>query len=45
MDEMTVQENLVWDRNISELIVYIDLGGIKLNYTTLSEANELASHI
>lgn len=45
MDEMTVQENLVWDKNISELIAYIDLGGIKLNYATLSEANELASHI
>ena len=30
MDEMKIQENLVWDKHNGELIEYVDLGDIVL---------------
>ena len=39
MDEMKIQENLVWDKHNGELIGYVDLGDIDLNYATLSKVN------
>ena len=34
MDEMKVQENLVWEKHTGELIGYVDLGDINANYGT-----------
>jgi hypothetical protein len=31
MDEMKIQENLVWDKHTGELIGFIDLGDIDVN--------------
>ena len=45
MDEMKIQENLVWDKYTKERIGYVDLGDIELNYATLPKVNEIASHI
>ena len=45
MDEMKIQENLVWDKHSGELIGYVDLGDIDVNYATLSKVNDIATHI
>ena len=45
MDEMKFQENLVWDKHSGEHIGYVDLGDIKLNYATLSNVEEIATHV
>ena len=45
MDEMRIQENLVWDKHNGELIGYVDLGDIDLNYATLSKVTTVASHV
>ena len=45
MDEMKIQENLVWHKHNSELIGYVDLGDIDLNYATLSKVTTVASHV
>ena len=45
MDEMKIQENLVWDKHNGELIGYVDLGDIDLNYATLSKVTTVASHV
>ena len=39
MDKMKTQENLVWNKHNGELIGYVDLGDIDLNYATV------ASHV
>ena len=44
-DEMKIQEDLVWDKYSGELIGFIDLGDINTNYATLSNVEELATHI
>ena len=44
-DEMKIQEDLVWDKHTGELIGYVDLGDEKINYATLLDVKELASHI
>ena len=44
MDEMKIQENLIWDKRNGELIGYVDLGDIDLNYVTLSKVTTAASH-
>ena len=44
-DEMKVQENLVWSKHISDLIGFVDLGDVNLNYTTFQEVNDIASHV
>ena len=45
MDEMKTQENLAWDKHNGELIGYVDLGDIDLNYATLSKVTTVASHV
>ena len=32
MDEMKIQEDLVWDKHTGDLIGYVDLGNTELNY-------------
>ena len=44
-EEMNIQEDLVWDKHTGELIGYVDLGDIKLNYATLQDVKELATHV
>ena len=44
-DEMKIQEDLVWDKHTGELIGFVDLGDTKLNYATLKNVSELATHI
>ena len=39
-NEMKIQEDLVWDKHTGELIGFVDLGDMKLNYATV-----LATHI
>ena len=43
-DEMKIQEDLVWDKHTGELIFFVDLGDIKLNYATFQDVKELATH-
>ena len=38
-EEMKIQEDLVWDKHTGELIGFVDLGDMKLNYATV-----LATH-
>ena len=45
MDEMKIQENLVWDKYNGELKEYVDLGDTDLNYATLSNVTTVASHV
>ena len=44
-DEMKTQENLVWFKQTGDLIGFVDLGGVNLNYATLQEINLIASHV
>ena len=44
-DEMKIQENLVWDKPSGDLIGYVDLGDNEVNYATLKNAEQLASHV
>ena len=44
-DEMKIQENLVWSKYTGDLVGFVDLGDMNLNYATLQEANEIASHV
>ena len=44
-DEMKVQEDLVRDKTTGELIGSVDLGDTDLNYATLQNAHQLATHI
>ena len=45
MDEMKIQEDLVWDKHTGDLIGYVDLGNTELNYATLKKSDEVASHV
>ena len=45
MDKMKIQENLVWDKHSGELIGYVDLINVNLNYATLSKVEEIATHV
>ena len=45
IDEIKIQENLVWDKHTGELIGWVDLGDIELSYATLPKVNEIASHV
>ena len=45
MDEMKIQENLVWDKNTGDLIGFVDLGDTDLNYATLKKSDEIATHV
>ena len=45
MDEMKIQENLVWDKHTGDLIGFVDLGDTELNYATFKKSDEIATHI
>ena len=42
--EIKIQENLVWSRHTGDLIGFVDLGDVNLNYATLQETNTITSH-
>ena len=44
-DEMKIKENLVWDKHLGELIEFVDLGDININYTSLADVQKLATHV
>ena len=44
MDEMKIQENLVYDNYNGKLIEYVELCDIDLDYATLSKVTTVASH-
>ena len=45
LDEMKIQDDLVWDKHTGESIGFVDLGDPDLNYGTLKDTNELATHV
>ena len=45
MDEMKIQENLVWDKHTGDLIGYVDFGDAELNYATLQKSTDIAPHV
>ena len=45
MDEMKIQENLVWDKHTGDLIGFVDLGDTELNYATLQKNDKIATHV
>ena len=45
LDEMKIQDDLVWDKHTGELIDFVDLRDPDLNYGTLKDTNELATHV
>ena len=45
LDEMKIQEDLVWDKHTGELIGFVDLGDTTINYATSSNVQELATHV
>ena len=45
LDEMKIQEDLVWDKHTGEFISFVDLGDTTINYATLSNVQELATHV
>ena len=44
-DEMKIQENLVWDKHSGEMIEFVDLGDINVNFATLKNTQTLATHV
>ena len=44
-DEMKIQEDLVWDKYSGELLGFVDLGDINVNYATLKNVEKLATHV
>ena len=45
MNEMKIQENLVWDKHNGELRGCVHIGDTDLNYATLSKVTTVAFHI
>ena len=45
VDEMKVQEDLVWDKHTGDLIGYVDLGYKEVNWATLKDSQQIAPHI
>ena len=45
LDEMKIQENLVWDKHTGELIGYVDLGDTDVNMATFENVQTFASHV
>ena len=43
MDEKKIPDNLVWDKHSGEVIAYVDLGGVNVNYAILSKVEEIAN--
>ena len=45
LDEMKIQEDLVWDKHTGDLIGHVDLGNTELNYAALKNPDEFASQV
>ena len=45
LDEMKIQENLVWDKHTGELIGYVDLGEPTLNSAVFDNVETVATHV
>ena len=45
IDEIKIQQNLVYDKHNNELIGYVNLGDPTLIFLTFDDCDELASHI
>ena len=45
IDEMKIQEDLIWDKYSGELIGFVDLGDCDINAATLVKPAELATHV
>lgn len=45
LDEMKVQEDLVWDKHSGELVGFVDLGDPSTNFATLSDVKAIATHV
>ncbi|XP_065645377.1 uncharacterized protein LOC136075866 [Hydra vulgaris] len=45
MDEMKIQENLVWDKHTGEIVGYVDLGDADVNIATLPKVDDFATHV
>lgn len=45
LDQMKIKEDLVWDKHTGNLICFVNLGDLELNYATLKKSNKLASHV
>ena len=43
-DEMKVQSKLVFDKNSGELVGFLDLGDLDINFTAFESDEDLASH-
>ncbi len=44
IDEVKIQENLVYDKHSGELIGFVDLGDTELNYSCFNDVKQLATH-
>ena len=42
---MKIQCGLVWDKHSGDLIGYVDLGDMEVNYATLENTEEISSHV
>ena len=42
---MKIQYGLVWDKHSGDLIGYVDLGDVEVNYATLENTEEIAPHV
>ena len=42
---MKIQESLVWSKHTGDLIGFVDLRDVNLNYATLQETKAIASHV
>ena len=45
MNEMKIQENLVWDNHAGDLIGYVDFGDAELNYAALQKSTDIVTHV
>ena len=45
MDEIKVQEILVWDRHSGKIIGYADIGDVNTKYVTLRKSYEIATYM
>ena len=45
IDEMKIQEDLVWNKHTGELVGYVDLGDVDLNEAVFDKVDSLATHV
>ena len=45
INEMKIQEDLVWEKNSGELIGFIDLGDEDLNFATFKDTSQIATYV